>query len=931
MSVIVRGADNTDAAQQVTRIGGAVTSDLWLIDSVAASIPRAKLTQLAAAPGIMSLVANHGVQSADLPFDGWVTHRRIPGETLLLNASLQTKPVSLPDGAIVFVTERNYLHIYNADGSERSSLRLSKGDYEQPPVVGGDGTIYLSGDKSITYAIDSMGNELWTYKHDRKVTAIALDDANKTLYLGDDKGMVTALSTEENGRYLWQFSSGEGDVTHILIGVGDAKVFGFTQKGYITALNPTGRRAWVVRRAEAAPFEHVTLAPHDGSVYVFGESRLLYAFDAHGEPKFQLRASSKITALPVVTPDGAILAGSNDGMLLAVNADGTERFRTSLHDEEINDLALSPDAATVYALDDDGRIIALDVTSGAVTWQYEADDMERSRMVVEEDGLIHMVDKRGDYTILNGLGVAVNRFDLDAKVWPYPILGQDRRHRVYIVGEENQIFVLTRLPDNRAGHPDVVNTDTPGVLAFANPVAVDVGADMLHTPHLPDQGAITGTGITVAVVDSGVQYGSDAQAIAAAQLEAQFLGQADFVQETCVEENGNRLGQQETGYCFQNAQESRDEYGHGSHVAGIIWSQYRDAVTDTWMGIAPNANLLSVRILAADGTGTYVDAIEGIQYVVGNQDRFNIRVLNLSISALPATPYFVDPLNQAVERAWANGIVVLAAAGNEGPESGSITVPGNDPYIITVGAIDNNRTPGYWMGDTLPIWSATGPTHDGFIKPDVLAPGADIVSTVPESATISREHPDNRVGRDLFRMSGTSMSTAVASGVVALMLQANPDLSPDQIKYRLAMSARPAVTAEGYPVHSILQQGMGRIWAPTAVLGDFPEDGYANQGMDIESDLAHGWITDDDIRYHYQGPVERLTSDNGLAHLFVVHVGEEVHGIGAVSTNAEDPQWLTWDKIGEGAEYEIKIAAQPNISWSGGLALPSGMATWAGG
>ena len=126
--------------------------------------------------------------------------------------------------------------------------------------------------------------------------------------------------------------------------------------------------------------------------------------------------------------------------------------------------------------------------------------------------------------------------------------------------------------------------------------------------------------------------------------------------------------------------------------------------------------------------GTYESVIQGIQYVIEHQTQFNIRVLNLSISALQTTPYFIDPLNRAVEPAWKAGIVVVAAAGNEGSAAESISVPGNDPYVITVGAVDGRRTPGYWKDDLIPPWSASGPTLDGFIKPDLLAPGAQIVS-----------------------------------------------------------------------------------------------------------------------------------------------------------------------------------------------------------
>ena len=137
------------------------------------------------------------------------------------------------------------------------------------------------------------------------------------------------------------------------------------------------------------------------------------------------------------------------------------------------------------------------------------------------------------------------------------------------------------------------------------------------------------------------------------------------------------------------------------------------------LGTAPQARILSVRVLDDDGTGTYADVIEGIQYIVANAAQFNVRVLNVSLSAEATVPYFVDPLNRAAEAAWHAGIVVVAAAGNTGPGASTITVPGNDPYVITVGAVDTQQTPDDWSDDVVPEWSASGPTLDGFVKPDV--------------------------------------------------------------------------------------------------------------------------------------------------------------------------------------------------------------------
>ena len=212
-------------------------------------------------------------------------------------------------------------------------------------------------------------------------------------------------------------------------------------------------------------------------------------------------------------------------------------------------------------------------------------------------------------------------------------------------------------------------------------------------------------------------------------------------------------------------------------------------------------SLVAVKAFDEDGHGSYMDVIRGIDWVVQNKDAYGIRVLNLSLSAPPRSHYWDDPLNQAVMEAWRAGIVVVASAGNTGPDPMTIGVPGNVPYVITVGALDGKRTPGYWGDDVLPEWSATGPTLDGFAKPDVLAPGMNIVSFMyndhedeANSARLVQDHPDYSETSSLFRMNGTSMATAMTSGVVALMLQADPALTPKQVKFRLMYSTRPAFT-----------------------------------------------------------------------------------------------------------------------------------------
>ena len=291
----------------------------------------------------------------------------------------------------------------------------------------------------------------------------------------------------------------------------------------------------------------------------------------------------------------------------------------------------------------------------------------------------------------------------------------------------------------------------------------------------------------------------------------------------------------------------RDPNGHGTHVAGIAGNSAYERRDGEYRGIAPAANLVAVRVLDETGVGTYADVIEGIQWVVDNKDTYNIRVLNISMYGAVFAPYWADPFNLATMAAWQAGIVVVTCAGNDGPDPLSVGVPGNTPYVITVGAFTDNYTPEDFGDDYIPPFSATGPTLDAFVKPDVIAPGAHIISLMRRNTYLNKQYPENRVDSRYFRMTGTSMSTAVVSGIAALMLSENPDLTPDEVKYRMTITARPQFSEyTGEAAYSIWEQGAGRIWAPDAVLTDI--EGEANDGLDIEADLA-GENPED----HYQG------------------------------------------------------------------------------
>jgi serine protease AprX len=276
-----------------------------------------------------------------------------------------------------------------------------------------------------------------------------------------------------------------------------------------------------------------------------------------------------------------------------------------------------------------------------------------------------------------------------------------------------------------------------------------------------------GEGITVAVVDSGVE-----------KHTARGRVKSDF-----GEGKGTRLRVRiSTSSVDGNPQ---DRYGHGTAVAGIIGG---DGVISEgrYIGVAPRVNLISVKVGGNDGTGYESDVVAGLQWIYDHRDRYGIRVVNLSVTAATPQSYHTSPLAAAAEVLWFNGIVVVVAAGN----NGALHPPANDPFVITVGAVDENGTPDI-SDDVIPDWSAWGEDEAGRGKPDLVAPGRRLITTLAPNSLVANSYPESIVADHYVRLSGTSAAAAIVSGAVALMLQEEPNLNPDQVKARLWQSARP--------------------------------------------------------------------------------------------------------------------------------------------
>lgn len=230
-----------------------------------------------------------------------------------------------------------------------------------------------------------------------------------------------------------------------------------------------------------------------------------------------------------------------------------------------------------------------------------------------------------------------------------------------------------------------------------------------------------------------------------------------------------------------------DTYGHGTHVAGIIAgnSQYRnfsDPLRGKFAGVAPEANLVSIKVSDDSGNATVLDVIYGLQFAVDHQKTYNIRVVNMSLDSTTPQSYKLDPLDAAVESAWFHGLVVVVAAGNRGDDPDAVQyAPANDPYVVTVGAVDGNGTitP---RDDEIADWSSRGTTQDGFDKPDVTAPGAHIISVLAPNSSFASQCPSCIVDGQYISAGGTSMAAPMVSGLVADMLQLHSNWTPAQVK-----------------------------------------------------------------------------------------------------------------------------------------------------
>ena len=311
-----------------------------------------------------------------------------------------------------------------------------------------------------------------------------------------------------------------------------------------------------------------------------------------------------------------------------------------------------------------------------------------------------------------------------------------------------------------------------------------IGARKVWAQQDATKRQITGQGVTVALLDSGTATVPGLNA----------PGKVTYGPDLSVESNGTLTDQ--------------DTFGHGTHLAGIIAAHDPATLTaksipaldpSVQLGVAPDAELLSLKLAATDGSTDVSQVIAALNWVTEHQvaaDGSRIRVVNLSYGTDSLQPYQLDPLAAAAENAWQHGLVVVVSGGNEGASADRLTDPAIDPYVLAVGASDSSDTVAGWTHPTVASFSSSGTAARHV---DLLAPGTSIVSLRDPGSFVDVNHPEGLVAGDttgrLFRGSGTSQAAAVVSGAAALLLQAYPNLTPDQVKAALVDTATPVAAS----------------------------------------------------------------------------------------------------------------------------------------
>jgi len=298
-------------------------------------------------------------------------------------------------------------------------------------------------------------------------------------------------------------------------------------------------------------------------------------------------------------------------------------------------------------------------------------------------------------------------------------------------------------------------TDDVDINSLLNIATQEVGARDVNLK------GYTGKNIGIAIIDTGVYPHPDL-----IRPKNRIIAFKDFV---------------------NNRKDPYDDNGHGTFVAGVAAGNGYSS-GGKYAGVAPEANVIAIKAMNKDGEGSASKIVAGLQWVADNKDKYNIKVVCLSLGSKASGAMNNDPLVVAVTQLWKQGIFVTAAAGNSGPKRGTITTPGISPSIMTVGAVDDKRTVDI-SDDVVAEFSSRGPAHGNIPKPDVVAPGVNVVSLNADRSYTGGPRLYS-LGKAYTTMSGTSVAAPIVAGIAALIFEAHPEYTPDKVKTLIMKYAR---------------------------------------------------------------------------------------------------------------------------------------------
>ena len=336
-------------------------------------------------------------------------------------------------------------------------------------------------------------------------------------------------------------------------------------------------------------------------------------------------------------------------------------------------------------------------------------------------------------------------------------------------------------------------------------------------PLLGDTGTAQGTAPAIAIVDSGIE-----------QDRADFGGGVRVIEHEVI----TSLQPNSPG----------DGRGHGTFVASIAAGSAPGR-----LGASPTSPIVDVDVIDDNGMGRTSDVIAGAEWIYENRKELNIRVANFSLHSARPSNFTKDPLDRAVEKLWFGGVVVVTSAGNYGTAAGPSGVksaPGNDPFVITVGALDLNLSLSA-SEHTVPTWSAYGYTYDGFMKPELSAAGRHMIGAIPASSTLAAEKSANLVGDGYIRLSGTSFAAPIVAGAAAQILARHPEWTPDQVKGALMATAQ-RLSNKHVPKYA---GGIGSINAWQAASLTAPPNPNAGLNAFLRTDQATGSVSFDAVSW----------------------------------------------------------------------------------